>query len=96
LLQLLCPYLRLIGELRFPQDWITGTGSCLVPACLEVWSATAKSYLVFATGLNYWERWLSLSSKNYCWTGSFPPSPNNFSLPLPLLRGRFEERLNPY
>ena len=57
---------------------------------------TAESYLVFARGLNCWERRSSLPSKNYCWEGLLPPYPNNFSLPLPLLGGRLEERLNPY
>ena len=30
--------------------------SCLVSTCLEGWSAAAKLYLVFATGLNYCQR----------------------------------------
>jgi hypothetical protein len=78
---------------------------CLVSACLKVWivaagsclvSVAARLYLVFATELNCCQRKASLPPKNYYWTGPFPPNPNNFSLPLPLLSGGLEERLNPY
>ena len=50
--------------------------SCVLSACLEDWSAAAESYLVFATGLNCWERRSNSLPKNYCWTS---PLPNNFS-----------------
>jgi hypothetical protein len=79
------------------QDWTTAAGSCLVSVCLEDWMfAAAKLYLLFAMGLNWWQRRSSFPPKNYCWMGPLPPYPNNFSLLLPLLGGGQEERLNPY
>ena len=59
----------------FLQDWTTAAGSCLVSACLEDWSAAAELYLVFALGLDCWQRRLSSPPKNYCWTGPLPPYP---------------------
>ena len=93
--------------LWFLQYWTTAAGSCLVSAyrkdflcvvaaCPEDWSAAAELYLVFATGLDCWERRMILPPKNYCWTDPSPPYPDNLSLPLPLLGGRLEKRLNPY
>ena len=74
-------------ELQLPgvcwKDWTAAPGSCLLCPCLEDWSAAAELYLVFAMGLN------CSPLKNGCWTDPIPPSPNNFSLPLPLL-GREE------
>lgn len=47
-------------------------------------------------GMNYCQRRSSSPAKNYCWAGLLPPYPNNFSLPLLLLAGGLEERLDPY
>ena len=55
------------------KDWTVAAGSCVVSACLEDWSAAAESSLVFATGLNCWQRRSSSLPKNYCWTGSLSP-----------------------
>ena len=75
------------------KDWTVAASLCLASAWLEDRSV-AKSYLVFGTGVNcsQW-RWIS-PPKKYCWNGLLPPYPNNFSLPLPLLGGGLEERLN--
>jgi hypothetical protein len=48
------------------KNWTKTLGLCVVSACLEDWSAAAKSYLMFAKGLNYCETRLSLPPKNYC------------------------------
>jgi hypothetical protein len=78
------------------KDWTVGAGLCLVSASREDWTATAESYLVFARRLDCCQRRSSLRPKNYCWTGLLPPYPNNFSLPLPLLGSRLEQRLSSY
>jgi hypothetical protein len=70
--------------------------SCLVSACWKDWPAAAELYLVFAMGLNCCQRRSSSPPKNYWWIGLLPPYPNNFSLPLPLLAGGLEEKLNSY
>jgi hypothetical protein len=49
-----------------------------------VCSCWDHTYLVFAMGLQCWERRSSLPPRIYCWTGPLPPYPNNCSL---LLRG---------
>lgn len=78
------------------EDWSVAAGPCLESACLENWSAATESYLVFAMGLNCCPTRSSSLPENYCWTDPLAPYPNNFSLPLSLLGGGREERLNPY
>lgn len=74
-------------------DWTVDAGSPVVSACLEDWPGAAESYLVFAMRLKCCQRRLSSPPKK-CWTGPLPSYPNKFSLPLPLLCGGLEERLN--
>ena len=91
--------LVLVGTWNRPAErteLYVAASSCVVSTCLEDWSAAAESYLVFAGGWNYCQGRWSSPPKNYCWTVLLPPYPNNFSLPLPLLGGGIEEKLDPY
>ena len=38
------------------ENLTTAAGACLVSTCLDNWSAAAELYLVFAMGLNYYQR----------------------------------------
>jgi hypothetical protein len=70
----------------------TAAGSCVVSSWWEDWTAAADSYLVFDTGLNccIWITKIGLTPKELFLC------PNDFSLPLPLVDGGLEQRLNPY
>lgn len=59
----------------------------LVCSCQLV-CAVCRCWVVF--GVCYETELLPKRSKNYCWTGSLPSYPNNFSLPLLLLGGGLE------
>jgi hypothetical protein len=55
----------------------------------------AESYLVFAMGLNCCQEDQARPQRTVAKQVHFP-QPNNLSLPLPLLGGGIEQRLNPY